>query len=138
MEHRFFQTLHPDARAIREEVFMREQGFREEFDKADGYAECMVLYDGETPAATGRLYPLDTPGEYLLGRIAVRRAYRGRQLGAQVVAILEARAREHGARQTVISAQCRARGFYEKQGYHAEGEPYFEEFCPHIRMKKSL
>ena len=45
---RFFGTLPAEARAIREDVFMREQGFAGEFDDIDGRAVHAVLYfDGK-------------------------------------------------------------------------------------------
>lgn len=28
--------------------------------------------------------------------------------------------------------------FYQKNGYHCVGEPYLDEFCPHIQMIKEL
>lgn len=138
MEHRFYAALCQDARDIREQVFVAEQGFCHEFDEIDQRAICLVLYDEGLPVATGRLYPSDEPGEYILGRIAVIKSHRGQNLGALVISLLEKRAQELGARCASLSAQCRAQGFYEKQGYHAEGETYLEEFCPHITMKKSL
>ncbi len=138
MKHCFYHALCGDARDIRTRVFVEEQGFCHEFDEIDQFADCLVLYDGETPVATGRLYPSREPGEYILGRIAVIKSHRGQNLGAQVISLLEERARELGARCACLSAQCRAQGFYEKQGYRAESEPYLEEFCPHVTMKKSL
>ena len=49
-----------DAISIREEVFQKEQGFITEFDEIDNTATHVVLYDGELPVATGRLYQDET------------------------------------------------------------------------------
>ena len=37
-----------------------------------------------------------------------------------------------------LSAQVRASGFYEKLGYKKMGDIYYDEYCEHIHMEKSL
>ena len=49
-----YHSLPEEARKIREEVFVREQGFQEEFDEIDGYAVHLVLFCDGTPAAVCR------------------------------------------------------------------------------------
>jgi len=135
--HRFFDTLPDEAAAIRQEVFVDEQGFENEFDDTDRYCIHLVLYrDGEA-AAVGRLYRA-SDGVWHLGRIAVRKPFRGQGLGAEVMSLLERKAYENGAVETAVSAQCRAAGFYEKLGYRAQGEVYLDEFCEHILMVKLI
>lgn len=73
-----YDTLPEEAVQIREEVFMREQGFQEEFDEIDGRAVHLVLYCDGSPAAVCRFYQDRMNGEYLIGRLAVRKAYRGK------------------------------------------------------------
>ena len=47
----------PDARAIRQSVFVEEQGFEYEFDDIDEIALHLVLYDeNDNPCATGDVY----------------------------------------------------------------------------------
>lgn len=126
----------PEARAMREEIFVREQGFANEFDDVDGYALHMVIFADGIPVATGRLYQ-DANG-FHIGRIAVTKAYRGQKLGELVMERLEDEARRQQADRITLSAQVRARGFYEKLGYTGYGEIYMDEFCPHIAMEKAL
>ena len=57
-------------------------------------------------------------------------------LGALVVQKLEQVAAQHGAKAFILSAQVRAQGFYEAIGYHAKGETYLDEYCPHVTMTK--
>lgn len=137
VSHEFFDALPDEARLIRQEVFMDEQGFKNEFDDTDKCCVHLVLYADGFPAATGRLYKT---GEkvYALGRIAVRKQLRGTGLGAEAMALLEEKAKELGAEKTAVSAQCRAKGFYERLGYKASGEVYLDEFCEHIHMEKIL
>ena len=72
-----------DASLIRQQVFVEEQGFVNEFDDIDHEAYHAVIYTGGYPIATGRLF--DENGEAHIGRICVRKAYRGRDLGRMIV-----------------------------------------------------
>lgn len=45
-----------DARLIRQQVFVEEQGFVNEFDDIDHEAYHAVIYTGGYPIATGRLF----------------------------------------------------------------------------------
>lgn len=126
----------PAARQIREDVFVTEQGFHNEFDEIDASATHIVIFADGVPAATGRLYADDTG--YHIGRVAVVKAYRGMELGALVMQKLEAEAKQQNFDRISLSAQVQARGFYEKLGYTGFGEIYLDEFCPHIAMEKVL
>lgn len=138
LTYEFYEGLPAEARAIRQEVFVEEQGFENEFDEWDEQVPELVLFvDGE-PAGTGRILPGEETGVYMAGRIAVRKAYRGLHLGSRILALLEERARAMGGDRMQLSAQCQARGFYEKQGYQASGEIYMDEHCPHVHMEKRL
>ncbi|MGI6265242.1 MAG: GNAT family N-acetyltransferase, partial [Acutalibacteraceae bacterium] len=124
---KIYSSLPDDARLLRTVVFVEEQGFREEFDEIDCRATHLVIYDGDWPVATGRMF--DDHGAAHIGRVAVRREYRDRHLGAAVMARLEREAASAGYTKVFLSAQCRVQGFYEKQGYHAVGETYLDEGC---------
>lgn len=56
--------LHPDAMLVRQEVFVEEQGFHDEFDDIDEIADHYLLYvDGEI-AGCCRVFP-SKDNEYL-------------------------------------------------------------------------
>ena len=131
-----YDHLPPQAAAIRRRVFVEEQGFVNEFDSVDSSACHALLYDDGQAVATGRLF--DKEGKAVIGRVAVLPEYRGRHLGAAVMQALEKEAAARGYACVTLSAQCRARSFYEKQGYHAVGEIYKDEYCDHIRMEKNI
>lgn len=131
--------LPEEAKEIREKVFVEEQGFQEEFDSVDTEAAHIVVYlDKEQPAATCRVFWDGEMQSYVIGRLAVRREYRGMNLGAVAVEEAERYICEKGGCQIVLHAQCRVRAFYEKLGFAIYGEPDEEEGCPHIWMKKRL
>ena len=128
--------LLPDTHGIREDVFVREQGSHNEFDEIDAVAWHTVIYDNGRPAATGRAFLED--GAWHIGRVAVRKEFRGKQYGAAVMQALERKIAELGAESVGLSAQVQARGFYEKLGYEAHGGEYLDEHCPHVSMTKCL
>lgn len=129
-----------DAFLVRSTVFVEEQGFDPalETDRIDLEAHHVVLYDGDRPIATGRVFSAeDEPGLYAIGRVAVLAEYRG-GTGSLLMSCLESLALERGARFVTLGAQCRVQGFYSALGYRPLGEVYYDEFCPHIHMKKIL
>lgn len=139
MDYKFEQLLMPECKKIREEVFIKEQKFENEFDEIDEIAYHLVLFQNNLPVATGRMYPsTEDSAAYILGRIAVLKEYRKCHLGKEVLTILENKAKNLGAEKTVLSAQMQAKGFYEKNGYKKFGEVYYDEYCPHIHMEKIL
>ena len=133
---RVFGSIPQEARDIRTDVFVVEQGFKVEFDDTDVVSIHIVGYIGETPVSTCRIYPVD--GAYEIGRVAVRSRFRGMSLGSATVARAEEEIRRLGCREAVLSAQVRVKPFYESMGYAAEGDEYLDEFCPHVLMRKHL
>lgn len=127
----------PKAAQLRQEVFIHEQGFQNEFDETDPIAWHVLVSDGGVPCGTGRVFesPIGS-GCYHLGRIAVKKTYRKHHIGSLVLKNLEEKAAGLGARELHLSAQVQAQGFYEKNGYHAYGPVYPDEHVPHIGMKK--
>ena len=133
-----YNYLPEEARYIRQTVFVEEQGFKEEFDSVDNTAIHAVAFIDDSPAATGRVFPSEEDGVFYLGRLAVMKEFRKGGTGSAMIKHLEAEAENHGAAMIKLHAQVRAQGFYEKNGYTAEGEIFLEEFEPHITMVKSL
>lgn len=128
-----------DWHRIREEVFMKEQGFQNEFDEIDAFATHIVLYVNEQPIGCGRIYP-DQQDQTLwhLGRLAVMKNHRSGGYGKRVLLALEQNAKKQGAASITLSAQLQAKAFYEACGYEANGEIYMDEHVPHQDMKKLL
>ena len=134
----FFNYLPEDAKEIRFRVFVDEQGFQNELDDTDNTALHLVLYVDEAAAGAGRMFTEDGGESYHLGRIAVLKEYRGLHLGALIVEAMCEKAKELGARRCELSAQCRAKDFYKKQGFAEQGDVYLDEYCPHIYMVKEI
>jgi predicted GNAT family N-acyltransferase len=128
-----------DALSVRIAVFVDEQKIpREvEIDELDETAvHCVGYADGRAVAA-GRLVMLPD-GRAKIGRMAVLAAHRNRGAGRTIIGLLEREAAARGATLARLSAQARARGFYERAGYAVIGEPYDEVGIPHVAMEKAL
>lgn len=136
MEIRIYRQLHPHAIAIRNAVFVEEQGFIDEFDDVDQRAIHLVMYHGETPIGVCRVFTSEEG--WLLGRFAVVKEWRGQGLGSLLLRHGEEAVRSHGGKTLTLHAQCRAMEFYRKNGYIPFGEIEYEQDCPHMAMRKEL
>ena len=140
MKIRFFKNKAPDeAKRIRNEVFVKEQGFHDEFDEKDAVSVHFVMYtDDGIAVATSRTFPFDENASYCIGRIAVIKEMRNQKLGSKIVEAAEGYIKSIGGKTAIIHAQKRAEGFYRAIGYTVFGDEDTEEGCPHVWMKKSL
>lgn len=125
---------------LRLSVFCDEQGVdpEAEFDGLDGEAVQIVAIEQEESKVVGTCRVLADGGESRIGRMAVRKAYRRRGIGAQLVEVAEAEALALGARRVTLHAQRSAEHFYAGCGYTAEGETFEEEGIPHVLMTKVI
>lgn len=137
MRFEMYVSLPEAAQALRQEVFMGEQGFSYEFDETDNTALHLVLFDGEEAIACCRMFP-DGPDSWHIGRVAVKKDRRGQHLGAAIMEEAEAALSLRGAKRVALSAQSQAAGFYRKLGYVQVGGEYLDEHCPHVDMEKLL
>lgn len=133
-----YEYLPDEAAKIREQVFMREQGFRNEFDSIDKQASHIVLWADNSPVATCRFFRADDEKCFVIGRVAVSGEYRGNGYGNETVKAAEAEIVKRGGEAVQLSAQVRVARFYRKSGYREQGDVYSDEGCPHITMRKDL
>jgi len=136
IEPRFSFGLPLEAKAIRQEVFINEQGFKDEFDEFDQKSWHLVLFYNAFPIATGRFY-FEDPETVHLGRIAVLPSFRGKKIGTYLVKFLITKSKTLGARKAILLAQYDKRFFYERIGFKEDpnGEIVMDEGCPHIYME---
>lgn len=122
-------------RAIREAVFVAEQGVPAELehDELDRVAVHVLARAGETPVGTGRITP-----DGKIGRMAVLAARRGEGAGRMILAALFDVARDAGLDSVWCHAQCHALAFYEGMGFTAEGPVFLEAGIEHRRMTARL
>ncbi len=123
---------------IRQTVFVDEQKFEDEFDETDGVATHFVMFDGDNPIGCARAFFDENEDAYHIGRVAIMKEYRGQHLGEKIMQFAEEYLKNEGANRVTLSAQVRASGFYKAIGYTPYGEEYFDQYCPHIAMEKTL
>ncbi len=83
------------------------------------------------------LAPLDNENIRLM-QVAVDTVYRGEGIGRELVKYAEKRAKEAGYSKIIMHAMLSVVGFYEKLGYHAEGDVFDEQGITFLKMVKDL
>lgn len=130
------------AKAIRHQVFVLEQGVSEElehdqYDTLSDQCVHILLRDDDTFVGTGRIRIVsEEVGK--LERICVLEEARGKGAGAIIMQGLEALAKQQGLQTVKLGAQVQAQGFYEKLGYKQISEPFEDAGIMHVMMSKTL
>lgn len=137
LEFKLVYKINEDIKKIREEVFIKEQGFQEEFDEIDDIATFVLVKYDNIPIATSRMYKSGID-EFYIGRVAVLKEYRYLKVGMKMLEILEDEVKRLKGKKIIVSSQVRAQGFYQKCGFELFGETYLDEHVPHIMMKKEI
>lgn len=126
-----------EAAALRQEVFVDEQGFIDEFDEFDSKSVHLVMFDDGEAIATLRFY--DEGGKSAhIGRVAVKSSRRGEGLGRVLMENSFGILRSEGMMTATVGAQEDKAGFYERCGFVRYGERYFEQDYPHVNMRIDL
>jgi predicted GNAT family N-acyltransferase len=126
----------PVLRAIRCEVFVREQRVPEalEWDGLD--AQCLHVLARDAcarPIATGRLLP-----DGHIGRMAVLKPWRRRGVGGAVLDELLSMARARGDAVLILHAQSYVTAFYRRAGFAVTSAEFMEAGIAHVEMRMRL
>lgn len=130
-----FSPLANLAFALRREVFIDEQKVAdEEFDAADLTATHVVaIAEGDVVAVLRMIREAE---HVRIGRVAVRRSWRGQGIGHALVSAALERARARGDTRFWLSAQADKVGFYTRLGFIAYTAPEDDgSGIPHVKMK---
>ena len=134
MNTKTYTTLPQEAKDIRIEVFVKEQGFENEFDEIDTISHHIVAFDERKPIGTCRFFKEND--HYTIGRVAVLKEYRNQHMGNLLLESAENEIKKLNGDLIVVHAQVRIHPFYEKQGYIQFGQIDDDEGVPHMWMKK--
>ena len=125
-------------RAIRQEVFINEQGVSQE-EEWDGEDEretthhFLAYADGKA-IATSRLLKYQH-----IGRVCVLSPYRGMGAGLGITKQTISYALPHNSTSTfILNSQTTAIGLYEKLGFIAEEEEFLDAGIPHKKMQLTI
>lgn len=133
--------IYHDAQAIRQAVFVQEQGIDPaiEWDKLDAETYHFVLYKNHEPVATCRLHLDSDSTKAHLQRFAVLAPFRKQNCGSYLLAEMESWARKNNISYLYLSAQQSALPFYQATNYQQSKEPaFFEAGIPHQNLYKWL
>lgn len=124
-------------RAIRQRVFIEEQNvpLDLEWDGLDEEAAHFLALN-EMGLALGTARLLTRTGQ--IGRMAVIKEQRGRDIGRQLLKAAVDHAVEVGLQRVFLHAQTHAEGFYRKSGFLPFGAEFVEAGIPHIEMELAL
>ena len=134
------------SRPIRHEVLRRGLPFGQTALEGDDDPDTFhagAFVDGEL-VAVGRVSREPPPGSddagaWRLRGMATLEAYRGRGLGRAILDACLEHAAARGGREVWCNARVRARPFYERAGFRAEGEVFdVADIGPHVRMRRGL
>ena len=131
-----YEAALPQLRAVREAVFVREQGvpLELEWDALDPLCHHVIARDAQgQPIGTGRLTP-----ERRIGRMAVLADWRGRGVGDALLEVLVDKARALGWAEVSLHAQASAINFYARHGFLPYGERFVEAGIDHQSMRRLL
>ncbi|MFC3549634.1 GNAT family N-acetyltransferase [Lysobacter cavernae] len=128
-----FEDGLPALRAVRDTVFVQEQGVPVELehDALDPLCRHVIARDADgQPIGTGRLTP-----ERRIGRMAVLAQWRGRGVGEAMLQALIDEARGLGWRELSLHAQASAIAFYARHGFLPFGSRFVEAGLEHQSMR---
>lgn len=136
MNTKTYTTLPQEAKDIRIKVFIKEQGFENEFDDIDQIGSHIVVFDETKPVGTCRFFKENN--HYTIGRVAVLKEYRNQHIGNLLLKSAEKEIKKLNGDLIVVHAQVRVSPFYENQGYIQFGQIDDDEGVPHMWMKKKI
>lgn len=118
---------------IRQAVFIDEQKVPEklEWDEYDLSSIHFLATLNSNPIAVARLKP-----DGQIGRMAVLSEYRNQGIGSRLLQYVLYYAANKNLQQLYLHAQSDAIPFYEKQGFTAQGDIFYEANIPHRAMSK--
>ena len=138
LETNYYDFCPLEAKAIRNDIFIKEQGFAKEFDEIDAISTHFLLKASKTPIATCRLFFDASLNAYHLGRIAVKKEYRNLGIGTRLIEEVIHFLKTKGVHEIILGAQVKAKDFYTKNGFESFGDIHLDESVPHVMMKKSF
>ncbi len=119
---------------IRIRVFVREQGVPAEIE-LDSDDKRAVHFIGSTEGrvvGTARLVMRGANAK--IGRMAVLKTQRRKQIGTRLLTRAISTAKKHGARKIYLHAQVAVIGFYESAGFRCVGPVFDEAGIAHRKM----
>jgi predicted GNAT family N-acyltransferase len=140
-----FDLIPFNSEAYREALGLREQVLRKPLDLTlnegdminDSKEYHLGAFNQQRLVGCVSLRPISA-SVVKLRQMAVEPNYRGQGVGSQLLCYAEKIACNRNFKEIEMHARYKVKGFYEKFGYHSEGESFMEVTIPHILMRKKL
>lgn len=119
---------------IRTQVFTMEQGVPMDIERDfyDTLSHHVVVYEEQKAVGTGRIIFKDN--QWLIGRIAVLKEYRGKHYGDLIVRKLVDFGFRNGYPKIVVHSQLQVLNFYKGIGFNEYGDVFLEADIEHKSM----
>ncbi len=124
----------PQVFALRQEVFVNEQGVDPAIERDREDAHCLHVLAEDAGAILGCCRLIPEADALHMGRLAVEISKRGQGIGTLICRFAAVYAKENGYRRVVLNAQSHAIPFYEKAGFCKIGTPFWEAGMEHMAM----
>ncbi len=121
--------------ALRFEVFVDEQGVPPEIELDSEDERALHILAEENGMTVGCARVIFHEKEAHIGRLAVKKAYRGKGVGASICRFVIEDCKKKGCLRIWLGAQLHAVGFYEKLGFRPRGEVFLDAGMEHIEME---
>lgn len=124
------------AFALREEVFYGEQGVpqQEDLDGLDEQALHVIALSPVETQMIGTLRVVLDGSRAKIGRVVVKRDWRGRGIASRMLELALTEVRERGCEEVRLASQTQVVPLYERAGFTVESEPFEEAGIPHVWM----
>ncbi|MBE6054770.1 MAG: GNAT family N-acetyltransferase [Clostridium sartagoforme] len=126
---------------LRNEVFVVEQEcIYQDCDRKDLEAFHLFYTEGNKVVATLRILNKGVSYEEIsIGRVAVDKSYRRKNLGRKAMELaLDFIKNTYGESPIRISAQVYIKNFYKSLGFNEVSEVYLEDNIPHVEMLREM
>jgi len=134
-DHPFYQQVI----ALRQKVLRAPLGLNIYDDDLAAEVEQLIFVFEEGQVVKGCvLMQHYDAGTFKLRQMAVDPDEQGKQIGSRLIEAAELYAIQLGKKKIMLHARQTAMPFYEKLGYTAEGETFYEVGLPHKKMLKIL
>ncbi|REL33251.1 GNAT family N-acetyltransferase [Rhodohalobacter sp. SW132] len=121
---------------LREEVFIIEQDcIYDDIDGIDYVSSHLLMLDDAILAGYLRMVPAGEKfNEISLGRIVIRKKYRGKRLGKELIQKGLEESAKKGSEMIRIEAQAHLEDYYSEFGFKTDSEIYDVDGIPHLQM----
>ncbi len=121
--------------ALRALVFICEQKVPPEIETDEEDERAIHIIAEENGEIVGCARVIITENDAHIGRLAVKKAFRGKGIGSAICKFMIELCQKEGCSRIWLNSQLQAVGFYEKLGFKQKGETFWEAGIEHIEME---